>query len=368
MHAGFHFKILPRCATLQGVCGKIIGCMNTNINENLQKPKVFKALISGFDTTTNHMYLILFPVILDLFLWFGPQLKLKNLLTPSIQALSKLPGFDAPELLQFVDSYIRLLLEFFERFNLFSLLRTLPVGIPSLIFDIAPLSNPIGNPYQHQLSSLLFVVGISIIVLVIGLLLGSIYFKKIAAAVIKPLNKKDFKIFLKATLNVMLIPLLLITLLLFVSIPIFLLTSFLSMINPLIGQFFLIISIIFVFWSIIPMYFAPHSIYLFDQNLLQSLLSSISIIRFSLPRSALFLLSALLLMSGMNMLWSIPPENSWMLLVGIIGHAFISTAILASSFHFYLDAAQFTQAFLIRQKGFQQSLENINNKQVEKQN
>jgi uncharacterized membrane protein YdcZ (DUF606 family) len=59
--------------------------------------------------------------------------------------------------------------------------------------------------------------------------------------------------------------------------------------------------------------------------------------RFTLPTSGLFVLSVILLTTGLNYLWSVPPDDSWMLLVGIAGHAFITTALLAASFVYYRD-------------------------------
>jgi hypothetical protein len=39
----------------------------------------------------------------------------------------------------------------------------------------------------------------------------------------------------------------------------------------------------------------------------------------------------------LNFLWNTPSLASWWMLVGITGHAFISTALLASSFVYYRD-------------------------------
>jgi hypothetical protein len=44
-----------------------------------------------------------------------------------------------------------------------------------------------------------------------------------------------------------------------------------------------------------------------------------------------------LLTFGLNFLWSIPPENSWMTLLAIFGHSFVATALLAASFVYYRD-------------------------------
>jgi len=60
------------------------------------------------------------------------------------------------------------------------------------------------------------------------------------------------------------------------------------------------------------------------------------LIRFYLPGTGFFILFSLLLYQGLNQfLWLQPVVTSYMLLGGIFGHAFISTALLASSFYYY---------------------------------
>ena len=57
----------------------------------------------------------------------------------------------------------------------------------------------------------------------------------------------------------------------------------------------------------------------------------------TLPTSSLFVLSVLLIAIGLNFVWSIPSSDSWMTLIGIAGHAFITTSLLAASFIYYRD-------------------------------
>jgi hypothetical protein len=47
--------------------------------------------------------------------------------------------------------------------------------------------------------------------------------------------------------------------------------------------------------------------------------------------------------AGLNFLWTIPANDSWLTLVGILGHAFIMTALLASSFVYYRDTTAWLQ-------------------------
>ena len=68
--------------------------------------------------------------------------------------------------------------------------------------------------------------------------------------------------------------------------------------------------------------------------------------RMTLPTTSFFFLSVLVLSEGMNILWRVPPENSWLTLLGVAGHAFITSALLAASFVYYRDADHWSQETL----------------------
>jgi hypothetical protein len=70
--------------------------------------------------------------------------------------------------------------------------------------------------------------------------------------------------------------------------------------------------------------------------------------RFTLPSSSLFVLAVLLVGTGLNLLWAVPAEDSWLALVGILGHAFVTTALLASSFIYYQDMSLWLQTVFER--------------------
>ena len=87
------------------------------------------------------------------------------------------------------------------------------------------------------------------------------------------------------------------------------------------------------------------------QNAFGSIISSFQLTRFTLPTSSLFVLTIFLVGFGLNFLWSIPADNSWLVLIGILGHAFITTALLASSFVYYHDMSAWLQTVLTRLRG-----------------
>ena len=95
-----------------------------------------------------------------------------------------------------------------------------------------------------------------------------------------------------------------------------------------------------------PVFFSPHGIFTYKQNAFASILQSLRMARFTLPTSGLFLMSSLLISEGLGYLWRIPPSESWLTLVGIIGHAFITTSLLAASFIYYRDINLWLQAVI----------------------
>jgi hypothetical protein len=62
----------------------------------------------------------------------------------------------------------------------------------------------------------------------------------------------------------------------------------------------------------------------------------------------LFVICWFLLSTGLNYLWSVPTADSWMTLVGIGGHAFITTALLSASFVYYRDMNAWLQTVFER--------------------
>jgi hypothetical protein len=58
----------------------------------------------------------------------------------------------------------------------------------------------------------------------------------------------------------------------------------------------------------------------------------------TLPKTALFFLIILLVSEVLDILWSTPKDDSWLILVGIAGHALVTTGMLAASFVYYRDA------------------------------
>ena len=116
-----------------------------------------------------------------------------------------------------------------------------------------------------------------------------------------------------------------------------------GLLSPVLANIVILVISFLSFWLIVPLFFMPHGIFMKKQNAFYSIYSSLRMIRFSLPTSGVFVVSVFLLSRGLDVLWSVPKDDSWLTLVGFAGHAFITTALLAASFVYYRDMTDWLQ-------------------------
>lgn len=311
-------------------------------------PGVIASLKSGFDITANHIGIILFPVLLDIFLWFGPHLRIDNLLRDLAAQASLYPSelipatANAQQLEQFQDMLNQALL---LDINLFSLLRTFPIGISSLMSEFLPGATPLGVPSSFQAESFFTLFLWFCLLTFIGWILGSVYFTWVAKVSIQD-EKQDLRWAGRTILNATLLSIVWSLALFMLGLPLMIMFGVFQLISPGLAQFALIFLALFAMWVIVPFFFSAHGIFTKHENLIRSIISSFHLSRFTLPTSSFFVLGVLLLSQGFNSLWQVPSDASWMLLVSILGHAFITTSLLAASFVYYRDMNSWLETLL----------------------
>jgi len=309
-------------------------------------PGVIASLQAGFNIVSSRIALILLPVLLDVFLWFGPRLSIGKwysaVLTDGINLL-KQNGFPSQDLAVY-NSNIPIIVDFFEKLNWLSWIRTLPVGIPALMINLPgqfPVPTPLGMQSVIQLPSFLVVLGSIMLLNFIGWLGGGLYFRLVAGA---SLGAEEAGIgFMRAFAQTILLSIIWGIGSVIIILPLVLMIGLLGALNALLAEVTFFIILFLMFWLIVPLFFMPHGIFVRKQNAFVSILSSLRMSRFTLPTSSMFVLSAFLLSRGLSYLWTVPASDSWLLFVGIAGHAFISTALLAASFVYYRDMNNWLQ-------------------------
>ena len=303
--------------------------------ENLPRPPgIISSIKAGFDTIAAHITTILLPLLLNLFLWLGPRLRMNALfdsIKDDVVSIWRSGGVSAEDIQRVLTWYG----DTIPMVNLFWLLRTIPIGISSLLFPKSTLSTPLGDPANLQVSAL-SILGWMFLLTLLGWIGGGLYFRSVAW--IAAAGKEDKPIgVLHAIVQTMLISILWGILSVMIGVPFLLVLGLLLQFSPLIANLLVVFISIASMWVIVPLFFWPHGVFLKNQNVITSVISSFQMARFTLPTSSLFVLTVFLMTFGLNYLWSIPPEDSWITFLGIFGHSFVTTALLAGSFIYYRD-------------------------------
>lgn len=296
-------------------------------------PGVIGAIKSGLDTISAHISVILLPLALDVFLWLGPRLSVKNILGDLyLQAIEYYKSNQIS-----VEAFTRnepQWNDFLQNLNVLGLLRTFPVGVSSLMQMRMPMTTPFGAQNVIEVGSWFSLAGWILLLTLLGWIIGAVYFRSVSRLVSSPLSTPLFG---RAIGQSLLYSIGFMFIAFIIGLPVMVILVLLSLLGPAVMQTGLFVIMLFASWVVVPFFFTPHGIFMRGDNALRSTLTSLRMSRFILPSASMFVLALFLAAQGLNILWSVPPDDSWMLLVGIAGHAFVTTALLAASFIYYRD-------------------------------
>jgi len=306
----------------------------SSTNTTISPPRLFATLMLGLNIVAANIKLILLPLLLDLLIWLGPHLSVKGLLQTSINKLfSQLPT-DVPNLATTIAS-VKTFWGGVGDLNLFSALRSIPVGLPSLMSWNLSAKSPLGISTLYVISSNQTAVLLSLALFLLGIVCGAIYFNSLAQTTSTDKRKTTMQLVFWQALQCLMLFIAMVVVLMIVFIPVWIFSQFIALISPGFFNVALIVVGIFIIWLMLPLVFSAHGIFVEHRSFFQSILISIRMVRFYLPGTGLFILIAILINYGLNLLWNSPPVDSWFLLIGIIGHAFITSAVLAATFIYY---------------------------------
>lgn len=303
-------------------------------------PRIIPSFKNGFDAITKNFALILFPLVLDVIIWLGPKLQMKSLILAVVNDFERLKAYGTPETGEMIETSQQIWTQMADQLNLAISLRTYPVGIPSLMVAESPLGIPFGRPLLFDVQSIWQAFLVIIVLGLMGVLFGAVYFTFVSQAAANDgfsigaaINRIPKTAFRSVKLFGMLI-----LLAIALSIPLSCIVSFIMMGGGSVGQLGLFLLGGIVIWMLFPLVFSAHGIFMNDIGVLGSIKQGVKVTSMTLPSTGLFILSVMLIAQGMDIVWRFPDATSWLTLVGIFGHAFISTGLLAASFFYYKDA------------------------------
>ena len=311
------------------------------IIETEEKPLgVIESLQQGFNFLNHHLWLLILPILLDLFLWLGPRLSISQLIDQVAEMLSSQPDLQQ-ELVTNIGVATESLKTIGDGYNLFTLLAGLLTGLPSLFarLDFQPPAPQIVRVIE--LTSWQSVLIWSAVLIPAGVFIGSFW---LTTVVFATQRKRLFsRNFLKRWGWIWLnINLYLITLLLGIL--------FFSLFFGAIGAFFLaalgnvgaaifsllwLLFIGFIIWLSIGLYFVVYAIALDGVNLASAVWRSLNVVGRNALSTLGFLILTLLLLEGFSRIWMRLDGQVWGVVVSILGNAYLGAAIVAAAIFFY---------------------------------
>ena len=303
--------------------------------QRMALPSITKTLAAGFNLVAENIYLIFLPVLIDLTIWLGPKIRVYELLSENVLQLINNISQTAPEsLLVQLKTLEDIAIAALGQTNVFGAIGLFPLSVPSLLAGSSTIVSPLANSKISELNSILTLLLVVFGLIILGTVLGCFYYSIIAQkSAVQPF-KLTLERFLKQLLNAFIMIMALILGLILLMIPISCVTTVFALLSPALAQIILFIILMLTAWLIIPIFFSIHGVFL-GANAIQSFKLSFNLSKWFSSPTSFFLISMLIISQGLNIIWVIPEVDSWLLLIGIAGHAFISTALIASSFILY---------------------------------
>ena len=303
--------------------------------EKIALPSITKALGNGFNLIAENIHFIVLPILFDLLVWLGPRFRAYDLLKGNVISLSQQIDQNAPaNLLNQMNSLRDIALSALEQTNIMGAIHFFPISVPILLGGNTSMAGPIDNLQVIELHSVFVLFLLVALLALTGLLFGCFYYSAIAKKTSIIAYRLTLHRFFRQLLNSFVAVLLLFISLVILLIPISCILSILLMVSSGLAQFLSMIFMIMIAWLIIPLFFTMHGIFL-GNGVIESLKMSFNLARWFSTSTSFFIVAIVVISQGMNLIWTIPQPDSWLLLIGITGHAFITTSLISASFILY---------------------------------
>ena len=289
---------------------------------------IIDTLSEAFQRVTKRLWLLSFPICLDLFLWLGPKLSIRPVVDKMIVMLNQTMAMLASETIPDVGTseMFAVMIEAMQttlgQVNLFALLAWGQIGVPSIAGAI-PVDETQGIVWRISGYGGMLLAQIAIMAL--GLLLA-VAFLTVMAEELRS-NRREGEALARGILRtsayaaVLVVPM---------GAGLVFLLSFSSLLGPL-----AIFSGVLVIWMALYLSFVPQALTLFAQGPIKALLTSFTVVRLNFWPSVGFLLLVTIIRRGLGLIFGRMLEATPIgVLLAVVGNAFVGTALALAMFLF----------------------------------
>ena len=306
---------------------------------------IIDSLSAGYKLISRRWWLILIPILLDLFLWMGPRIGLTHV-AADITALLVVPAeVELGEEYQVsLDQMQQLLDQVAGDANLFTLLGAGIPGVPSLMATIATQARLLPTEQMvTQVGSLGNAILLGLGLLMVGTLLATVYVSWIGRSVLAEYQELRDMPALEHTFQtwarVLLFILGILALILILGIPAMLLVGLMMLLSQGVGILLLNLMSIFLLWFgiwvAIYLYFVVDSIVLNRVSVFRAVWNSVNVVLRNFWPTVGLIVLVNVINAGMILIWRQLVFASWSTLIGIVANAFVGSGLVAASLIFY---------------------------------
>ncbi|MFN0071094.1 MAG: hypothetical protein ACKVVP_06350 [Chloroflexota bacterium] len=302
--------------------------------EATRPPSVIDTLSAGYSVVNRSPWVLLIPILLDVFLWLGPQISLAPVVDRAIATMA-VPTEWPVESGRTLEELRRGVIETMDAFNVLALLSgPSMVSVPSVAIVTG------GRGTLHWIEDSGTALSTILGSLVGGLLLGSLYRAWLARQVLGDFATPDRMIgeAVSAGGRAFVLMLLMMGVAILFGMPLaIVLGSAAAVSRDLLSMGMFIVSIA-VMAVVLYLAFALDAVFISRVGPLQAVKNSVAVVRTSFWPTVLLLTLVLLILMGMGRVWELLAAVApWGMYLGILGNAYIATGLLAATMAFYRD-------------------------------
>ena len=301
---------------------------------------IIEALSAGLDAVLRHPWLLLIPVLLDMFLWVGPRMQAPALyrsFEPTLRQMttamtSSEARFAAQELSKAVE-------RFFTQYNLFVWLSTGLIGVPVVNGGIdATLNLVTGSlPNLWQVDTLDGYLLAYVLFTIVGLFISALFWTMLGDYVRgEPWQaarwlRRSFELWKKLLLLMIVVA----GLALMAIFPLSMVMFTLGALSAGVASLVPLLAVAVAAWIILVCLFTPHGLVLYHMTLSRAVSTSSMIVRANFVPTLSLAVIAMAISIGMGLIWEGLAADSWLRLIAVAGNAIIGTGLIVASLLFY---------------------------------
>ncbi len=301
---------------------------------------IIEALSAGLDAVLRHPWLLLIPVLLDVFLWVGPRMQAPALyrsFEPTLRQMttamtSSEARFAAQELSKAVE-------QFFTQYNLLAWLSAGLIGVPVVNGGIAATLKLVTGslPILWQVDSFDGYLLVYVLFTMAGLFISALFWTMLGDYVrgepwqVARWLRHSFELWKKLLVLMIVV----IGLALMSIVPLSMVMLTLSAFSAGLASLVPLLVVAVAAWIILVCLFTPHGLAMYHMTLSHAVSTSSMIVRANFASTMGLVVIAIAISVGMGLIWEGLAPDSWLRLIAIAGNAIIGSGLIVASLLFY---------------------------------